>query len=45
MKHVPTAMPGIRPRRAVSAVERKVLLNRGHQAGLLDGTRLDITQD
>ena len=41
----PAAMPGIDRERAVSAVERKVLVNRGHQAGLLDGTRLDITQD
>ena len=38
-EHVPTAIPNTRPSRAVTAVERKVLLNRGHQAGLPDMTQ------
>ena len=31
------AMPSTKPSRAVTAVERRVLLKCGHQAGLVDG--------
>src|SRR5215218_1508303 len=38
-------MPSTRPSRAVTAVERNVLLNRGHQAGLCDRTTRGMAQN
>jgi hypothetical protein len=39
------AMPRTKPSRAVTAVERRVLLKCGHQAGLVDGRTVGIAQD
>ena len=38
-------MPSTKPSRAVTAVDRKVLLKCGHQAGLVDGGTLGMAQD
>jgi hypothetical protein len=38
-------MPSTRPSRAVTAVERKVLLKCGHQAGLRDERTVGMAQD
>jgi hypothetical protein len=42
---VPMAMPRTKPSRAVTAVERSVLLKCGHQDGLLDGGTVGMAQD
>ena len=38
-------MPSAKPSRAVTAVERRVLLKCGHQAGLVDGATVGMAQD